>query len=743
MSNQEEVHVEFRLDKAVETLRSVAVALAQAWPTLDEEARRKIAALIREHGEKIYIADSINVAGRVAALLGALWRLRAELPEAARQALAEGQGVSETFMVSVDEGTRRAILADLVRVADVRAFERPRSLAVRVSALVGAHLDRLTGPEREQWQALEDVYRAGGDPDAYLHAVEALLAGYQAVRKLLEEGKTWVMTRTAEIGTPTPKVVAAPAAAAEPKTPVRELTRFANVHFPATVLLSQKMVPLIVHIAQQYQAKEARIGEEQARLTLRVGDLTIVLHAEGFEVAQAIGGLPVPDVPAARTVKVEEERDCEPAVFFLNPQTPGRKRIAIDVYQFSRNITTLAFETDVADQAAIGELANVGVTPVAIVSPGAQALPPDLELRVMLGSDRRTLYYCLHSPAASDYNFKPAGQVTLEVEPRDFLQRTFDRLSVIARKSEATRTPQETQQFLQELTDIGANLYNDLFSPELKAEYGRLRTKYAGKSLLITSDEPWIPWEMVKPFAFDDQGNELYNDLHLCERFRVSRWLAGRGSPDLLALKNSAVVAAADNLQAVKEETGYFANLHQQNWDISFREPLSTVAAVRDTLRAGQTQLLHFACHGNFDASDPNESRLKLADGMLRPSQIIAEAQAGLLRARPLIFLNACHTGQTDFALTRLGGWAQRFIESGASAFIGSLWEINDRLAARFAREFYNRLWGLEGCPKMTSGEAFYQARLAIKQADPANPTWLAYVLYGDPHGQVVLGAVR
>ena len=104
------------------------------------------------------------------------------------------------------------------------------------------------------------------------------------------------------------------------------------------------------------------------------------------------------------------------------------------------------------------------------------------------------------------------------------------------------------------------------------------------------------------------------------------------------------------------------------------------------------------------------------------------------------MFLNTCYAGQVGFGLTGLGGWAEKFLQSGVSAFIGSLWEINDKLAAQFAQEFYNRLWGLGGGAAVPLGQAFHEARMAIKAADEANPTWLAYVLYGDPQGQVLLG---
>jgi hypothetical protein len=54
-------------------------------------------------------------------------------------------------------------------------------------------------------------------------------------------------------------------------------------------------------------------------------------------------------------------------------------------------------------------------------------------------------------------------------------------------------------------------------------------------------------------------------------------------------------------------------------------------------------------------------------------------------------------------------------------------------LAARFAAEFYDRLLGIAGHERLPLAAAFCAARLVLKELDPANPTWLAYVLYGNP----------
>ncbi len=76
---------------------------------------------------------------------------------------------------------------------------------------------------------------------------------------------------------------------------------------------------------------------------------------------------------------------------------------------------------------------------------------------------------------------------------------------------------------------------------------------------------------------------------------------------------------------------------------------------------------------------------------------------------------------------TELSGWARAFVNAGAGAFVGSLWEVRDGSATQFAQHFYQSLLG-----GSTLGDAMTAARKAI-QTDDADPTWLAYTLYGNP----------
>jgi hypothetical protein len=253
-------------------------------------------------------------------------------------------------------------------------------------------------------------------------------------------------------------------------------------------------------------------------------------------------------------------------------------------------------------------------------------------------------------------------------------------------------------------------------------------------SLLITSDEPWIPWEMIKPYRIDPDSGVVQSAGFLAETFQVSRWLAGRSPAHEVHIKAAGLVAPEHQLMYAQREESYFRQLPTRH--IQVQGPLRTTALVRQLAQSGGVQLLHFAAHGRFDGENVDLSPLTLEDGKLTPYDLVGERAAGLRRDRPLIFLNACHTARLAFALTGLGGWAERLVNDlGVSAFVGTLWEVNDLLAAEFAITFYDRLFAGD-----TLGQAFYVARLHVRDRQPGNPTWLAYVLYGDPNSVVRWG---
>jgi CHAT domain-containing protein len=129
-------------------------------------------------------------------------------------------------------------------------------------------------------------------------------------------------------------------------------------------------------------------------------------------------------------------------------------------------------------------------------------------------------------------------------------------------------------------------------------------------------------------------------------------------------------------------------------------------------------------------ATDPDHSTIKLEDAPFTPDDLGA-VMAYVRPNRPFVFLNACELAQGGLSITDIGGWAKKFVEAGASVFIGAYWSVYDEASFDFAKALYSRL--LSG---QSLGEAARGARLAVRSdSDPI--TWLAYTVFGDPFAKV------
>ncbi len=362
----------------------------------------------------------------------------------------------------------------------------------------------------------------------------------------------------------------------------------------------------------------------------------------------------------------------------------------------------------------------------------------DLELRITLANDERTLSFELSSTVPNArFHHQPMGSVRLSHAPLQQLHALFENLSQLARqRTSHHRAPAQQADVREHLERLGQRLYRDLFPPELKRVYRSVRALESNEplTLLITSDEPWIPWELAKPYERADEARALIDDPFLCERFRMTRWLAGGAPPPSLQVNTLALVSPRSDLPYTHREQTYFAELATRAPQVDVLPTFGTAAAVRAGLRDGAAHVWHFACHGSFADDDPDTAAVVLDDGELRADDIVGALETGINASHALVMLNACNTGRQGFALTGLGGWARQWVRAGASAFIGAQWEAHDELAAEFAVAFYEQLWA--GAPL---AEAAHAARMQIKALEPTNPTWLSYAVYGHPHLRVEL----
>jgi CHAT domain-containing protein len=142
---------------------------------------------------------------------------------------------------------------------------------------------------------------------------------------------------------------------------------------------------------------------------------------------------------------------------------------------------------------------------------------------------------------------------------------------------------------------------------------------------------------------------------------------------------------------------------------------------------AGGFRYLHFATHGQFDASTPLQSALFLSkegedDGRLT----VAKLYTMRLDA-DLVALSACETGIGKIASgDDVIGLTRGFLYAGASTIVASLWKVDDEATSVLMTSFYERF---KGENKLV---ALREAQLAARAKFPHPFYWAPFQLTGN-----------
>lgn len=271
------------------------------------------------------------------------------------------------------------------------------------------------------------------------------------------------------------------------------------------------------------------------------------------------------------------------------------------------------------------------------------------------------------------------------------------------------------------LVGRGALLSEELLPNKLRHLLWNLRASV--HTVLIVSDEVWIPWELLR---FQNPTSPE-SGFFLVEAFGVTRWLLGVTPTLELPLRRIALVAPRDSgLPNVVAEREWIKALHGPNREVIDIPAL--FAEVHEALASGKFEGFHFAGHGIDLGGGRRRWSILLEDSEQLDYEHLYGPAKQLGKGRPLIFLNACHSGRGVTSLTGMGGLASGFLRAGAGAFIGSYWELKDSQARLFAEDLYKNL--LSG---MEVGEAARNARLALRDRFPQDHGWLAYTVFAHP----------
>lgn len=274
------------------------------------------------------------------------------------------------------------------------------------------------------------------------------------------------------------------------------------------------------------------------------------------------------------------------------------------------------------------------------------------------------------------------------------------------------------------LKDTGKLLYN-IFIPTSIQKY--INNIKPSKIIIITATEHDIPWELI----FD--GTNFW-----CEKYVVARYMGNFLNYDYLKLKtipkknkiNVLIIADPKNDTHSAKEEGFEISKLLHNSSINIKiigSAQATKVEVCKNINSNMYEIIHYAGHADFNIENPKRSSLHLKDGKLTYENIKC---LSLREKRPLIFINACSSSDNKFIGNKSVGLALAFMEAGCMAFIGSMYPIESKVAAKFASIFYKNL------QKFNIGESLRKARWEMKcqhKIKDCQP----FTLYGDPSNRL------
>ena len=475
-------------------------------------------------------------------------------------------------------------------------------------------------------------------------------------------------------------------------SPVSE-QRFLQARFPERVRLGQA-VTLLVRLGLR---PGTRLESELRPLPVPEAWLDVVLllvDSPGFTLRSQ----------ERVVVRIVPGDDSNWAGFELQGDREGVHTLRVEAFAGGAGLGGLAIQASVDRAAKTGP--SIERSSTALITQGD---PGEISLLLTHDPDQKVYRYRLVD--SGGYYSEEAASDRLLQPPGEAIEQLVAQINALAR-GQAAWDAATTREWLK---GQGIALWKSFIPQALQREFWQRRDRITQMTIISRGDP--VPWELLYPFAPGGQDAGF-----LIDQFPVARRRYGPRPPGRLQLRAADLVLSGAGLAAAPAEIAALDELLSRQGMAARR--IGDLPGLLQAFQRGDLGLVHFSCHNAFARGAPNASRILLAGQPFEP--VFLEAYAGRF-ADPLVFLNACRTDGQAPLYTTVEGWAASFLQAGAGAFIGSLWEVVDTSASTYAQEFYRA--ALAG---HTLGQAARQARDAIRD-NPGDPTWLAYTLYGDP----------
>ena len=269
------------------------------------------------------------------------------------------------------------------------------------------------------------------------------------------------------------------------------------------------------------------------------------------------------------------------------------------------------------------------------------------------------------------------------------------------------------------LKSIGISLFEQLIPPEVAQ---RLRELPPGFSVRVSTNEQWIPWELMHD-GQDFWGNKFI--IARSPRVRDRGTLPDINRPESQSLRQIRGIVNVIGGEVPKSEAQQASQLFDKvlpsdSVKLLEKEPVAVLAKA-----VSVADVLHCTCHGYLEPP-----MLQIAANRT-PAENLCLDTVKILPIKPgsLVFANACSSNSPVKTFGDFSNFGWEFYWQGADVFIGTLGIVPAKYAVSFAKNVYREL--LREDVKLTIGQAVAKAKeVAAKEH---NLFWLLYCIYGDP----------
>lgn len=516
------------------------------------------------------------------------------------------------------------------------------------------------------------------------------------------------------------------------KGEVPNLPRYTDISCPRRVWKKTERFSVVVRLTLQ-PSPYSDAPVEQLNITSENLPVSVHLDAPAFDCINK----------PQQEITLKPNGDSSLVVFDLKPKDiTGYHTLNFEFFQGGNLIGATSTKIEITAYEVSSESIFLPQTQLAAL---IESQPSDLILYVKYDpiGNERSLRYTLHRDGLREpEHYAP---VNLPGNLETYANTLYSKITNLfnrnaLRELRAMQPPIMSADLDRRIKQLGHNLWKYLLPEELKKDYLEHQEKWQGKTLLIVSDEPYIPWELVWPY---NNNPEWEDEVPWCISMQLTRWLRHdlQGNdhqvpPTKLELNKLACLApSAAQLIFAKEEKGFLEQLIAENQLNNVSPSKCYLSDVWELLETSEYSWLHTASHGKFTTDfpdDPSSIMLENLENLTLDDFLGAKIESHIKKTRPAFVFNSCHSGRQSWALRGLGGWPNHLIGMGAGLFLAPLWPVSDGCALAFAKQFYQEL--LSG---KTVAQAMLSSRLAIKDVCQGDSSWLAYSVYAHPNATV------